>query len=943
MPVEGQATMSKAERSLEVARQKRESIFARAQSYYDTAKKLSQENYANYVAMLHRLHALQDRFEAIQFEIMEINTYLEKQAQLSVTSESIALEDIVREVEAIFESFGGVPTRPADVNAAPVQPVNPAPATGNVRLPRLQLKHFSGKTEDWTTFSNVFRISVHDVATLTAVEKFQYLLSVLEGEALSLVKGLEISAANYVIAWDLLQKRYQNERRLVSYHLNCLLDMEDIKNYSTSISKFLTKFSEHSQALRALNRNLGEDNDLLVAVMLRKLPFQLRTRLEDFRGADTGFPKMQEIIKFLEKQSLQLEDTVSGQSRPAYMGNSKHQGSHDKSARALIAADSDAKAGGNPSFSGTKEARAGKKWNSKCPMCSQTHPLRQCDEFLSKTVAERKHFINSNGRCENCLAAHELSHCSSKNTCSVCSAKHHTKLHPETTQLKKEGPRIVAALSASSSAPTGKRFQILLATVLVQLSVPSGRTFVARGILDSASQRTIITTRAASALRLRFGATHASLSGVSQVEVRTKGTARLNISTLKNELVVEEHNVDILNHITAPLPTDPVSAELQTKLVGFALADPQYAIQGGQIDLLIGADLTPYVITGAPIKLGPQLPVLLPTVFGHALLGKAPIHDQGTGKTEPVVLLTVEGPKLYDAVTRFWEVEHANYKPPLSDEEKLAEKLFVENHYRDEKGRYVVKIPLKPDHPPLGESKPQAIKRLFALERKLKMNPEFKKQYDAGMAEYIKLGHMVPAQNIPSRHFYLPHHAVVKESSSTTKVRIVMDAGAKSSTGVSLNDIQLVGPKLHPDLKNIITNLRRYKVIFTCDIKQMYRQIGVDSSDQDLQLVLWRFNPNDPIRTFKLTTVTFGLMSSPFLALRTMRQMAVDYATEYPLAAQVILKETFVDNITTGGRDVEEAMGKQIQLFGLFSKVNFDLRKFTSNIAELLGSHDSNV
>ena len=39
--------------------------------------------------------------------------------------------------------------------------------------------------------------------------------------------------------------------------------------------------------------------------------------------------------------------------------------------------------------------------------------------------------------------------------------------------------------------------------------------------------------------------------------------------------------------------------------------------------------------------------------------------------------------------------------------------------------------------------------------------------------------------------FYMPMHALRKDSSSTMEVRAVFDASAKTSTGVSLNDILL--------------------------------------------------------------------------------------------------------------------------------------------------------
>ena len=77
------------------------------------------------------------------------------------------------------------------------------------------------------------------------------------------------------------------------------------------------------------------------------------------------------------------------------------------------------------------------------------------------------------------------------------------------------------------------------------------------------------------------------------------------------------------------------------------------------------------------------------------------------------------------------------------------------------------------------------------------------------MQEYLDLGHaeMVPIAAIerpPDNVFYLPMHAVYKASSTTTKVRAVFDASAKSSTGVSLNDTLLVGPTVHPPLIDVL-------------------------------------------------------------------------------------------------------------------------------------------
>lgn len=67
------------------------------------------------------------------------------------------------------------------------------------------------------------------------------------------------------------------------------------------------------------------------------------------------------------------------------------------------------------------------------------------------------------------------------------------------------------------------------------------------------------------------------------------------------------------------------------------------------------------------------------------------------------------------------------------------------------------------------------------------------------MQEYLSLDHMKLIDdtnkikiNEKSPAYYLPHHCVLK-STSETKLRVVFDASCKSSSGISLNDVLMVG------------------------------------------------------------------------------------------------------------------------------------------------------
>ncbi|XP_046400866.1 uncharacterized protein LOC124167111 [Ischnura elegans] len=209
------------------------------------------------------------------------------------------------------------------------------------------------------------------------------------------------------------------------------------------------------------------------------------------------------------------------------------------------------------------------------------------------------------------------------------------------------------------------------------------------------------------------------------------------------------------------------------------------------------------------------------------------------------------------------------------------------------------------------------------------------------MSEYLTLGHMTPCDNFPRvKHYFLPHHGVFKNQDPNSSLRVVFDASSKTSTNVSLNDILLSGPKLQNDLCEVILRFRCHSVVFACDIRQMYRQIKIHPDDQHFQLIYWRETPTDLLKVFKLTTVTYGVTSAPFLAIRTLHQLAEDEGAQFPQAARVLKSQTFVDDIIAGADNVQEALTLQHDLTKLLSLGGFQLRKWCSN-SDILISHIS--
>jgi hypothetical protein len=142
----------------------------------------------------------------------------------------------------------------------------------------------------------------------------------------------------------------------------------------------------------------------------------------------------------------------------------------------------------------------------------------------------------------------------------------------------------------------------------------------------------------------------------------------------------------------------------------------------------------------------------------------------------------------------------------MTAEQQPCEEHYLTHTTQQADGRFVVRLPTKMEPSHLGMSRLSTERILHAIERRLEQNPDLKIQYHNFMKEYEELGHMKPIKFEEERStcYYLPHHAVFKETSSTTKTRVVFDGSAKTSIGVSLNDILQVGPTVQPDLYSIV-------------------------------------------------------------------------------------------------------------------------------------------
>jgi len=65
----------------------------------------------------------------------------------------------------------------------------------------------------------------------------------------------------------------------------------------------------------------------------------------------------------------------------------------------------------------------------------------------------------------------------------------------------------------------------------------------------------------------------------------------------------------------------------------------------------------------------------------------------------------------------------------------------------------------------------------------------------------------------------------------------------------------------------------------------MYRQVLVDEADRNFQLIVWRRDPSESLKIFKLNTVAYGTSPALYLAIRCFMRLGEIAQDSYPKAA----------------------------------------------------------
>ncbi|XP_055543002.1 uncharacterized protein LOC129728580 [Wyeomyia smithii] len=493
----------------------------------------------------------------------------------------------------------------------------------------------------------------------------------------------------------------------------------------------------------------------------------------------------------------------------------------------------------------------------------------------------------------------------------------------------------VAAVKVTANVAQQRDSRVLLATAVIIIEDDHGVRHTARALLDSGSECNFVSERLCKQMHVAKERVEISVVGIGAASVRVKHTIRVNIRS-RNSTFTEVMDFLVLPKLTSKLPTATVQTMGWVIPQEIELADPSFFVSNS-VDIILGIQsFFGFFRTGKAMSLGEGLPRLTESVFGWIVSGEAATLTNSTQITCNIAI----SDKLEEMMERFWSCEEVGDTHNYSPEESRCEEHFSTTVHRGSDGRYTVSLPKNEDIlARLGESKDIALKRFIGLERRLSRDENLRKQYHEFISEYLELDHMrkIVDDGTPGiKRCFLPHHPVVKEESTTTKLRVVFDASCRTSTGISVNEALLVGPVIQQDLRSIVLRCRMRRIMLVSDVEKMFRQIRINPADAPLQSILWRFREEDEVETYELKTVTYGTKPAPFLVTRTLKQLAIDEAERYPLAANVIENDVYMDDVITGADDVETATRLRLQLDAMLESGGFRLRKWASNCVAVL-------
>jgi transposase InsO family protein len=818
-------------------------------------------------------------------------------------------------------------------------------------LPQPEVPKFGGDVIEYPAFVMAFDARVHS-KVISAQDKLYYLCQYLYGDAKEIVAGcLHLyPEQGYMEARRLLQKEYGDPYKMGMVYLKKVQEWPNIKAGDSEglkkFSMFLCKCQTAQKTIDYLNMLNFPPNMLCI---VNKLPLYLQNKWRD--QASRARMDRQEILCFADLVSFVVNaaesanDPVYGMTTPVV-----HKG------KTVVDFDQ-VKRQSKVKSTGSFNVAVSTSDNSYCPLCSNSHALRDCSKFNSKSIDDKVTFIREKRLCFGCLGTNHVSKgCRQRDKCSKCGKRHPTALHnddfkPQDSQVKDNKDKKDNAEKSSCTATDVPDLQILHAVLPVKIYQQGKDTCVSTyAFYDDGSSGCFMTEGLMDLL---------GVTGVDTVlQLKTMHGCSQSKSKVVHNLVVTDWNGQ--NPVQLPrtytrdeIPVSrshiprPEMIDKWSRLEKIASKIPKY-LDDLEIGLLIGSNCPKALEPLEVIPSDGSHPYAILLRHGWTLHGPVQGRFDDNIVTSNRIMVQEMHKEIINpcSILQMFEadfndkIESYPGECGMSQEDRQFLKT-VEEGIVLEDGHYTVPLPLRDAVPKLPDNRNYVLKRAALQRKKMLANKKYHDDYCKFMEQILDKGYaekvtdeMDKAQD--GSIWYLPHHGVYG-ANKPDKIRVVFDCSAKFSD-VALNDCLLQGPDLTNSLVGVLTRFRLGSVAFMADIESMFHQVRVPPHQRSLLRFLWwpdgklHVNPED----YQMTAHLFGAVSSPSVANFALRKAGL--MSYNPLVTETIHQNFYVDDCLKSTAHVNDAISLVKDLRDTCTAGGFHLTKFTSNREELLCS-----
>ena len=334
------------------------------------------------------------------------------------------------------------------------------------------------------------------------MDKFNYLRAELEGDASTVISGLELTNSNYEVAVNLLQERFGRDELMMDAHYSALMDLPVSLNITVKLRTTYDMIEKHLRSLKALGENVDQPHS--VFLIKSKLPKMVISRMEEYKDMEEKWT-VESIRKALKRyicaqevgeRQMQVMQSPEGQDTTV-----RSQKQKSFSSKWSGVTTTGALLSGNEESATDRQSRG-------CFYCQRKdHWSDQCKTY--PTVESRKAKIK--GNCFICLKPnHLLKDCKVNKPCFHCQkvGNHHRSLCPKRFSSNEESETLamfadplMVPETESSLLVSGE--QVLMQTALTDVvNLDTSKKLSTRLLLDCGSQRTYISEDLVNKLQL---------------------------------------------------------------------------------------------------------------------------------------------------------------------------------------------------------------------------------------------------------------------------------------------------------------------------------------------------------------------------------------------------------------------------------------------------------